>query len=190
MSNRLPILQNELRAACEGMQRHINRAAEHALAAGEILTEAKALCDHGSWSRWLAEAGVPERSAQRYMLLHRAGFKSAIVAEIGSARAERYATDGERLRPDPGMAICAVSDDARPPESGRLSYWWQEGDGDFNYWHFDLAEGTQTHPGHPVPLWVLAIYRELVSEPGSYCQRPVPASEAMAFVAHFAGARP
>jgi hypothetical protein len=43
----------------------------HAIAAGEMLIEAKAKVGHGQWLPWLASCGVSERNAQRYMRLAR-----------------------------------------------------------------------------------------------------------------------
>lgn len=103
-SNRLPILQAEARAAHDDAMRHSMAAAERALAAGAALAEAKSLCAHGQWLPWLAEAGIPERSAQRYMKLHNAGLKSATVADLGLSEAEVIAGLMAKLWPkkDPG----------------------------------------------------------------------------------------
>ncbi|WP_296762635.1 DUF3102 domain-containing protein [Sediminimonas sp.] len=90
-NNRLPMLADEARQAHVDSARHTTQAAERALAAGAALAEAKALCKHGQWGEWLAETGIPERSAQRYMKMHRSGLKTATVADLGGiAGADRF----------------------------------------------------------------------------------------------------
>jgi len=90
-SNRLPILQGQITDLHRDVLDQTATAAEKALAAGAALVEAKALCGHGAWGVFLADAGIPERTAQRYMQLHRAGMKSATVADLGGiAASERF----------------------------------------------------------------------------------------------------
>lgn len=108
MSNRLPVLQGEIAQYHRDVQRHTAAAAEKALAAGAALIEAKALCGHGQWGHFLAEAGIPERSAQRYMRMHRLGLETAIVADLGVAEADRMAGLMERLWPDAGCGKHAI----------------------------------------------------------------------------------
>jgi hypothetical protein len=94
LSNRLPILQEQITDLHRDVLNHTASAAEKALAAGAALVEAKAICGHGAWGVFLADAGIPERTAQRYMKLHRAGMKSATVADLGGiAAAERFLAD-------------------------------------------------------------------------------------------------
>ena len=58
---------NEATAAAESTAR---AAVEHALHAGRLLTEAKALVPHGQWEPWLLEhCTVAPRTAQAYMRL-------------------------------------------------------------------------------------------------------------------------
>ncbi len=102
MSNRLPTLRDEIRAAHSDVIHHIEGAAERALAAGAALVEAKALCQHGQWAAILAEIGIPERTAQRYMMLHRAGFNSATVADLTLNHAEQIAGFADKLWPGDG----------------------------------------------------------------------------------------
>jgi len=105
-SNRLPILQGQITDLHRDVLDHTATAAEKALAAGAALVEAKALCGHGAWGVFLADAGIPERTAQRYMQLHRAGMKSATVADLGGiAASERFIAEhrpkhGLPWRPD------------------------------------------------------------------------------------------
>lgn len=101
MSNRLPVLQGQIADLHQEVLRHTIAAGEKALTAGGALNEAKALCKHGEWGAFLKATGIPERSAQRYMKLHRFGFTSAMVADFGLAQAERIASVAEKIWPDP-----------------------------------------------------------------------------------------
>lgn len=90
LSNRLTVLTAEIRSAHAGVQAAAQVAAEHAIAAGNGLIEAKALLKHGEWLPWLKEhVGFSERTAQMYMKIVRLGFKSATVADIGLKAAAR-----------------------------------------------------------------------------------------------------
>jgi hypothetical protein len=71
-SNRLPVLAasiNDHLAAAEAATR---RGLEHAIAAGALLLEAKALVPHGEWLAWLeVNCHVGMRQAQTFMRLAR-----------------------------------------------------------------------------------------------------------------------
>jgi hypothetical protein len=83
-SNRLPVLAEEIKLAHAGVEAAAQTAAEHAIAAGNALIEAKELLKHGEFLPWLKEhVGFSERTAQLYMKVVRLGFKSATVADIG-----------------------------------------------------------------------------------------------------------
>lgn len=83
MSNRLPILAADIRSAHSEALAAANTAAERAIAAGNMLVEAKALVKHGQWLPFLKEAGIPERTAQRYMTLADARLNSDTVSLLG-----------------------------------------------------------------------------------------------------------
>jgi hypothetical protein len=87
MSNRLPVLAAEIKAAHQEAGKAARLAAERAIAAGHALVEAKSLVQHGEWLPFLKQAGVPERTAQRYMALSRSGLKSDIVTDLGGISA-------------------------------------------------------------------------------------------------------
>lgn len=130
-SNRLPALAAEARQAHAETMHHAQKAADRALAAGAALDEAKALCAHGAWGDWLAETGIPGRTAQRYMKLHRAGCNSAIVADMGTANAEAIAALGLKLLPQDGAGIEASGFNldgstgcARTWPAGDLTVYW------------------------------------------------------------------
>jgi hypothetical protein len=67
-SNSLPELAARIRAEHEATAVAMQRGVEHAMAAGDLLIEAKAQLKHGQWLPWLAEhCAMSERSAQLYM---------------------------------------------------------------------------------------------------------------------------
>lgn len=99
MSNRLPVLVEEIRQAHDDARQAARFSAERALKAGHLLIEAKATLGHGEWLPWLrANLGMSERTAQGYMRLARSGLKSATVADLG-LRAT-LARVGRRKAPD------------------------------------------------------------------------------------------
>ena len=53
------------------------------LACAAVLAQAREIADHGDWLPFLKEAGIGERTAQRMLRVHRAGFKSDIVTDLG-----------------------------------------------------------------------------------------------------------
>lgn len=59
---------------------------KHAIAAGQLLVEAKAQLNHGQWSPWLAEhCSISERTAQSYMRLARS------LGNLEAVKAQRVA---------------------------------------------------------------------------------------------------
>jgi hypothetical protein len=67
-SNRLPALAARIKAEHEACDTAMKRGLQHAVAAGRMLIEAKALLKHGQWLLWLRDhCQISERSAQRYM---------------------------------------------------------------------------------------------------------------------------
>jgi hypothetical protein len=70
-SNRLPILQDEIRIAHRDARDAAKTAVDRARDAGAKLLEAKDLLGHGEWLPWLKETGVSPRTAQKYMRLAR-----------------------------------------------------------------------------------------------------------------------
>jgi hypothetical protein len=60
---------------------------DKAIEAGRQLCLAKEECAHGEWLPFLKRADVPERKAQRYMKLARAGIKSDTVSDLGGIKA-------------------------------------------------------------------------------------------------------
>lgn len=184
MSNRLPILKAAISAAHFDVGRHLASAADRALVAGEMLVEAKDLCPHGTWSAWLADVGISERTAQRYMSLHRAGFKSAMVADLGMATCERYAAAARRLPlPEAGRAVCFAGRDPEPtvPIEALAYAWTAENE---LYWYCQcLVFGEETFeivPKGPVPPWLLALLHDNDTKV-TWHASDVPVAEAVAF---------
>jgi hypothetical protein len=67
-SNALPDLAARIRAEHEATSSALKSSVGHAIAAGELLLEAKELLKHGQWLPWLAEhCAISERTAQLYM---------------------------------------------------------------------------------------------------------------------------
>jgi hypothetical protein len=70
-SNRLPMLQAEIRDAHRLATAAADLSIDRARQAGLGLIEAKAMLGHGKWLPWLVETGITARTAQRYMRLAR-----------------------------------------------------------------------------------------------------------------------
>ncbi len=83
-ASRLTTLAVEIRTEVEAAEADFQSAVRHAIAAGEKLTEAKALVPHGQWLPWLeANFEGGERTAQNYMRLAR---NRNAVADLPSVR--------------------------------------------------------------------------------------------------------
>ncbi|MCB1343137.1 MAG: hypothetical protein KDK24_19120 [Pseudooceanicola sp.] len=83
MSNRLTALAADLAELHRDVERHTIAAAEKAIAAGKLLSEAKSLAGHGGWLPFLADAGIPARTAQRYMRLGASPLNASAVSHLG-----------------------------------------------------------------------------------------------------------
>lgn len=80
--NSLPDLAARIRAAHQA----VGEAMKHAIAAGELLAEAKSKVPHGDWLLWLeANCEMSERTAQGYMRIARE------LARLEPAKAQRVA---------------------------------------------------------------------------------------------------
>ncbi len=126
--NRLPELRDLVQGVHADALRHATIAAERAVTAGGLLAEAKALCAHGAWGPFLAETGIPERSAQRYLALHRLAFTPAIVADLGGVAAAAAWGSDARL-PRVGAALAGRVGGWASPDATPLALVWAEGDG-------------------------------------------------------------
>jgi hypothetical protein len=82
-SNSLANLAARIRAEHEGARAAVKRGVEHAIAAGDLLIEAKAKVAHGQWLPWLTEnCAMSERTARLYMRVARGS--GLIEAENGN----------------------------------------------------------------------------------------------------------
>jgi DUF3102 family protein len=69
-SNSLADLAARIRIEHEACRQALKHGLEHAIAAGELLIEAKKQLKHGQWLPWLREhCRTPERTARHYMRL-------------------------------------------------------------------------------------------------------------------------
>jgi hypothetical protein len=71
ISNSLADLAARIKAEHEATAASLKSGVEHAMAAGDLLVEARAQLKHGQWLPWLNTCGISERMAQRYMRLAR-----------------------------------------------------------------------------------------------------------------------
>jgi hypothetical protein len=72
-SKSLTDLAYRIKAEHEAAASALDRGAQHARNAGDLLIEAKAQLEHGQWLPWLVEhCEIPEKTAQRYMRMARA----------------------------------------------------------------------------------------------------------------------
>jgi hypothetical protein len=84
-SSRLADLAARIKVEHAACVAAVKKSAEHAMAAGDALTEAKAQLKHGEWLPWLkSHCEISERTAQVYMRLarHGASTVSKSAAEI------------------------------------------------------------------------------------------------------------
>lgn len=181
MSNRLPILQGEARTSHEAAAGHIQSAAERAIAAGALLAEAKALCVHGDWGPWLTGTAIPERTAQRYIALHRGGHKPATLADLGFARAEQLSLAGLKMWPKVGRAVVAYGwdEDANPFQFAAV--WHEDSPGACHYCSATLTpfEPISFATRHPVPPWMLgALHGREAKRFDRYDEQDMPFAEA------------
>ena len=71
ITNNLPELAASIRQEHHLAEQHAMQAVNHAMEAGRLLIEAKALCSHGKWLSWLADNFEGSaRTAQAYMRLY------------------------------------------------------------------------------------------------------------------------
>ena len=75
-SNSLADLRERLRIEHAASPRPQRTSLNHAMAAGDILIQAKATAPRGQWLPWLKSCGLSERTAQRYIRLAGAGPQS------------------------------------------------------------------------------------------------------------------
>ena len=66
--NYLPDLASRIKAEHDAVSSALKESVRHAIAAGELLIEAKGLVQHGQWLPWLRDhCSISDRTAQLYM---------------------------------------------------------------------------------------------------------------------------
>ena len=104
-SNSLADLAARIRLEHYAAAEKLTEALRHAMTAGELLIEAKALVQHGQWLPWLADhVAISERTAQLYMRL---------AKNRGEIEATKSATDIADLTLNEAAALLALSSDVR-----------------------------------------------------------------------------
>jgi Protein of unknown function (DUF3102) len=87
ISNSLADLAARIKAEHEACTAAMQRSLQHAIAAGELLIEAKRQLKHGEWLPWLRDhCAMPERTARLYMRL--ASNRELIEQQIGNGVAD------------------------------------------------------------------------------------------------------
>lgn len=82
-SNSLVDLAARINVEHEAAGRALKRSLQHAVAAGDLLIEAKAQLKHGQWLPWLSEhCQIPERTARLYMRLAKNKTEIGNVADL------------------------------------------------------------------------------------------------------------
>lgn len=121
-SNRLPHLLAEIKNANVVFAQAQKTTASAAFIMGKSLIEAKDLCGHGDWTGFLKEAGLPPRTAQRYMRLVQSGLGSEYIGLVGVTEALKEIDEAQEIMPSDGKAIMAVWEGEPTPDT---MMWWR-----------------------------------------------------------------
>ncbi|ANV22860.1 DUF3102 domain-containing protein [Agrobacterium pusense] len=121
-SNRLPHLLAEIKNANVVFAQAQKTTASAAFIMGKSLIEAKDLCGHGDWTGFLKEAGLPPRTAQRYMRLVQSGLGSEYIGLVGVTEALKEIDEAQEIMPSDGKAIMAVWEGESTPDT---MMWWR-----------------------------------------------------------------
>jgi len=109
-SNRLPVLQAEIRAAHETVIAAAQSAVERAISAGKLLLEAKSQLGYGEWLPGVLQAGLTRRTAQNYMRLGQLPEAHAKrVAHLGVRKALAEISKGVGVHEQISLATAAAS---------------------------------------------------------------------------------
>jgi hypothetical protein len=74
---------------------------------GKSLLEARELCQHGEWADFVNQAGLPLRTAQRYMRLVQSGYGAEYVGVVGVTEALKDIDQAQEVMPPEGRAALA-----------------------------------------------------------------------------------
>jgi hypothetical protein len=112
-SNYLPELAARIRAEHEATASALRSGIQHAIAAGELLIEAKAQLPHGQWLPWLKDnCALSLRQAQKYMRLARSSANTPLKAHLTIDEAlDALAEPKLRLLPPAGFVRIGGHDD-------------------------------------------------------------------------------
>ena len=112
--------------------RLFRRSTSDALACGRVLLEAREVANHGEWGRFLADAGIPARTAQRLMrVAEYVGDdqdRDDILSHLGVTRTLEFLRARARATAT-WLAACKADPDnheviQRPPESALSGIAW------------------------------------------------------------------
>ncbi|MEI4471502.1 DUF3102 domain-containing protein [Frigidibacter sp. MR17.24] len=126
--NALAGMAAEIAMLHRDIEGHHKQAAKAALAAGEKLAAAKAQVGHGNWAAWLSETGLGERTAQRYMKLHRHALNSDTVTDLGGIAAALSWLAPAKL-PSAGSLLLLSADGFEPDGEDLIGFVWPHGRG-------------------------------------------------------------
>lgn len=185
VTSNLPELAGIIRREHRLAEQHAMQAVNHAMEAGRLLIEAKALCSHGKWLSWLADNFEGSaRTAQAYMRLYEnrdalANTQSSAHLSIDGALkllAEPKEADPFKswLPTDPNVLaklifshlVPGVSDDDTEPEMEHPRLFVQRMGKDNPHWQYQedkawyfavFMEGSQVqYTTRPQPGWMVA----------------------------------
>lgn len=106
-SNRLPVLLAEIKNANVVFASAHRTTVAAAFVMGKSLVEAKELCQHGEWTDFLRDTGIPLRTAQRYMRLVQSGYGADYVDTVGLTEALKEIDEAQQIMPSDGHAMLA-----------------------------------------------------------------------------------
>lgn len=141
--NALATWASDIAALHAEIEDHNREAADKAIKAGKLLAEAKKIAGHGNWADWLASIDIGERTAQRYMQLHRYGLKSDTVTDLGGIGAALQWLQPVKL-PKKGQVLLAFADEFAPDGHDLMGFVWPHGNG-FHVATLDLRPEWPLH---------------------------------------------
>jgi tetratricopeptide (TPR) repeat protein len=130
----LALLPQRINAAVQAAESHARSAVECAMRAGALLTQAKALVQHGEWETWLQQHVMcAPRTAQAYMRLH------AKVQTLPAPEAQRVA--GLPLR-EAIKAIATTPKDDSTPRPALPKHMRMRSKSDMERFHAELGDAA------------------------------------------------
>src|SRR5215213_7464498 len=126
--NRLVVLAADIRELHNQQLVDLKSIGERAIIIGNMLIEAKAAVAHGQWLPWLAQTGLGERTAQRYMRLAKHGIKPDTVTDLGLNRTLASLSAGplDFDMPGPGECLWLIVGPIKNDIAERLAWIWPD----------------------------------------------------------------